>query len=113
VLVARALEHNPAVASAARHEAERRTAPPARAPFVVTAVNADGVSDSICCVCTKVRANVVIVPCGHLSLCRACSEEMRVRASNDGGIAFTHCPQCRGAIERIIPCIVNVGDPTQ
>lgn len=47
-------------------------------------------SDESCVVCTAVRPNCVIDPCGHMCVCLDCSEQVKA------------CPICRGIIRKTI-----------
>jgi len=44
---------------------------------------------NLCVVCMTAKVDIVIVPCGHMSLCDRCSRDSRLR----------HCPMCRKDIQ--------------
>ena len=47
----------------------------------------DDDDDNICVVCWNAPRSVVLVPCGHLCMCRTCSEQLK------------QCPTCRQEIQ--------------
>lgn len=50
--------------------------------------------DGVCVVCFARDIDVMLVPCGHIAICGACSRQ--VRSSRAG------CPICRAAIENVV-----------
>lgn len=48
-----------------------------------------------CCICMDDAANVVILPCTHLCICKQCGHKLK------------NCPICRGHINSLLPVIVN------
>jgi len=47
-----------------------------------------------CIICFEKRRDAAIIPCGHLSSCMECIEDVKAR----GGV----CPQCRGGITSVL-----------
>jgi hypothetical protein len=46
-----------------------------------------------CIVCTENKPNMIVLPCGHVSLCSDCSVEYKTK--------FKTCPECRTPIKEI------------
>jgi len=52
---------------------------------------AGGPTPDVCCACLDRRANVLLVPCGHRTVCRACARKLRP----------PRCPVCRHDVQQI------------
>jgi len=52
-------------------------------------------SNGMCVVCVTKKSCMVIIPCGHLSLCESCSGQLR------------KCPICRGDVTNFIKTFVT------
>ena len=55
------------------------------------AVQQQGPSIAICCICMDRASNMVLVPCGHLCVCQECSQHAQRR-----------CPICRTAVTQMV-----------
>ncbi|KAF0975048.1 hypothetical protein FDP41_005801 [Naegleria fowleri] len=58
--------------------------------------------DHLCVICISERASIVVLPCGHLSLCSECANALRNQTNK--------CPICRQTVESAIklPSIENM-----
>ena len=50
----------------------------------------DDDADSLCVVCLSAKRSFVLLPCGHLCVCAACTPSLKAS-----------CPMCRGPIEAV------------
>jgi len=48
-----------------------------------------------CVICLDEKCNTIIMPCGHLTVCKGCAKSLHQKKQP--------CPICRGAIESLIP----------
>ena len=51
---------------------------------------------NLCCICLAESVEVVLVPCGHLCLCRVC-----------GAQTSEKCPLCRSRVREVIRCFAS------
>ena len=53
-----------------------------------------------CIACLEQIANITLVPCGHLLMCRWCSEQHATVRDDQGRLLGTTCPLCRQKIKQ-------------
>lgn len=63
--------------------------------------DADGDDEDLCVVCFEAQRDVVLVPCGHMMLCRHCAGAVIANSAE--------CPVCREAI--IDHCVLDIVAP--
>jgi hypothetical protein len=68
---------------------------------VPTNVNADREAkegEKTCCLCITNVANCAFVPCGHMTVCITCSQQLVDKNTKK----MLPCPQCREEVEKIV-----------